>query len=84
MSSESDYPPNGLADSVKKLPEWIQKVRILLLVCSVVDFEVLTDFFRAVVTTNTSVKKKVPLSSGVICQPSAQIFLSTIHSSLRI
>merc|ERR1711990_1418704 len=25
MSSESDYPPNGLADSVKKLPEWIQK-----------------------------------------------------------
>jgi len=28
MSSESDYPPNGLADSVKKLPEWIQKVRI--------------------------------------------------------
>merc|ERR1711931_608979 len=39
---------------------------------------------RAVVTTNTSVKKKVPLSSGVTCQPSAQIFLSTIHSSLRI
>ena len=26
MSSESDYPPTGLADSVKKLPEWIQKV----------------------------------------------------------
>merc|ERR1712188_319656 len=24
-SSESDYPPTGLADSVKKLPEWIQK-----------------------------------------------------------
>merc|ERR1711990_62051 len=34
---------------------------------------------RAVVTTNTSVKKKVPLSSGVICQPSAQILLS--HNS---
>ena len=28
MSSESDYPPNGLADSVKKLPEWIQKVNL--------------------------------------------------------
>ena len=28
MSSESDYPPNGLAESVKKLPEWIQKVRL--------------------------------------------------------
>ena len=23
--SESDYPPNGLSESVKKLPEWIQK-----------------------------------------------------------
>merc|ERR1711970_789161 len=45
MSSESDYPPNGLADSVKK---------------------------------------KAPLSSGVTCHPSAQIFLSTIHSSLKI
>merc|ERR1712168_723915 len=37
---------------------------------------------RAVVTTSTSVKKKAPLSSGVTCHPSAQIFLSTIHSSL--
>lgn len=23
--SDSDYPPNGLADSIRKLPEWIQK-----------------------------------------------------------
>merc|ERR1711990_10631 len=95
MSSESDYPPNGLADSVKKLPEWIQKGCCNdEYVCEEKGVTFLGGNMpaecpdlrskRAVVTTNTSVKKKVSLSSGVICQPSAQIFLSTIHSSLRI
>ena len=28
----ADYPPNGLSESVKKLPEWIQKGKFPFLV----------------------------------------------------